>query len=167
MPTSPLGPWTKREDDLIRTLPAAEAIRQTGRTCQGVYHRRRKLGLTGEKRWHEWTMAEDRIVVRFKPREAANQLAHLTITVIYRRRLVLLNGKPGRKKRKKTYRRLSPALEKLIRARAGKVNAADLALKLGLSRQTIYTVARGSMKATREYPFGGRKSRNSRPRRVA
>ena len=36
------GPW---EDAAVRTLPAAEAARRTGRTVQAVYSRRRVLGV--------------------------------------------------------------------------------------------------------------------------
>jgi hypothetical protein len=36
------GPW---EDAAVRTLPAAEAARRTGRTLTAVYYRRRVLGL--------------------------------------------------------------------------------------------------------------------------
>jgi hypothetical protein len=39
-------PWTPREDDLVRRLPAPEVARRTGRTLGAVYGRRRVPGLT-------------------------------------------------------------------------------------------------------------------------
>jgi hypothetical protein len=42
------GPrWTEEEDQLIRTLPPAQAAARTGRTMHAVYRRRHHLGLTG------------------------------------------------------------------------------------------------------------------------
>jgi hypothetical protein len=38
-------PWTPEEDDLVRTLPAAEVARRTGRTLLAVWSRRRELEL--------------------------------------------------------------------------------------------------------------------------
>jgi hypothetical protein len=40
-------PWTGAEDELVRTLPAAEAARRTGRTLAAVSARRR--GLVGRR----------------------------------------------------------------------------------------------------------------------
>jgi hypothetical protein len=40
-------PWTPEEDDLVRSLPAAEVARRTRRTYRAVYDRRIALGLTG------------------------------------------------------------------------------------------------------------------------
>jgi hypothetical protein len=37
------GSWTAAEDDLVRTLPAAEAARRTGRPMRAVYWRRHLL----------------------------------------------------------------------------------------------------------------------------
>lgn len=45
--------WTEREDALVRSLPAAEASRQTGRTLTEVFHRRRVLGLADGRRRRE------------------------------------------------------------------------------------------------------------------
>lgn len=39
--------WTAEEDDLVRTLPPAEAAEATGRTLTAVYARRRELKLSG------------------------------------------------------------------------------------------------------------------------
>jgi hypothetical protein len=38
-------PWTQREDELCRRLPAAEVVRRTGRTLVAVWNRRRLLGV--------------------------------------------------------------------------------------------------------------------------
>jgi hypothetical protein len=38
-------PWTAGEDELVRTLPAEEAARRTGRSLQAVYKRRYRLGV--------------------------------------------------------------------------------------------------------------------------
>jgi hypothetical protein len=45
-----LRPWTAEEDELVRSLPAAEAARRTRRTRRAVYDRRVALGLTGGRR---------------------------------------------------------------------------------------------------------------------
>jgi hypothetical protein len=42
-----LRPWTPEEDELVRSLPAAEAARRTRRTLPAVHDRRAVLGLTG------------------------------------------------------------------------------------------------------------------------
>ena len=38
-------PWTPAEDELVRTLPPAEAAERTGRTLPAVYQRRHHLGV--------------------------------------------------------------------------------------------------------------------------
>ena len=38
-------PWTPAEDELVRTLPPAEAAERTGRTLPAVYQRRHDLGV--------------------------------------------------------------------------------------------------------------------------
>jgi hypothetical protein len=38
-------PWTPEEDELVRTLPPAEAARRTGRSLAAVYQRRHVLGV--------------------------------------------------------------------------------------------------------------------------
>jgi hypothetical protein len=40
-------PWTAEDDELVRTLPAEEAVRRTGRSVFAVYARRHKLGVPG------------------------------------------------------------------------------------------------------------------------
>ncbi len=42
--------WTEREDELMRSLPAAEAARRTGRTLVAVWTRRRRLGVPDGRR---------------------------------------------------------------------------------------------------------------------
>jgi hypothetical protein len=42
--------WTPKEDRLVRTLPAAEAVRRTGRTLTAVYDRRSLLGVPDGRR---------------------------------------------------------------------------------------------------------------------
>jgi hypothetical protein len=42
--------WTAAEDELVRTLPAAEVARRTGRSLASVYARRRRLGLPDGRR---------------------------------------------------------------------------------------------------------------------
>ena len=42
-----LRPWTAEEDELVRSLPPAEAARRTRRTLSAVHYRRLVLGLTG------------------------------------------------------------------------------------------------------------------------
>jgi hypothetical protein len=42
--------WTANEDELLRTLSAAEFVERTGRTLTAVYSRRRKLGLPNGRR---------------------------------------------------------------------------------------------------------------------
>jgi hypothetical protein len=43
-------PWTPEEDELVKTLPADEAARQTGRSLQAVYARRSRLGVPDGRR---------------------------------------------------------------------------------------------------------------------
>ncbi|MBL8828620.1 MAG: hypothetical protein JNM18_16685 [Planctomycetaceae bacterium] len=43
-------PWTKADDKLLRTLPAAEVAKRTGRTLTAVYSRRGVLGLPDGRR---------------------------------------------------------------------------------------------------------------------
>ena len=38
-------PWTAEEEELVRTLPPAEAARRTGRSLEAVYVRRYRLGI--------------------------------------------------------------------------------------------------------------------------
>jgi hypothetical protein len=40
-------PWTTEEDELLKTLPAEEVARRTGRTLEAVYTRRRRLRKIG------------------------------------------------------------------------------------------------------------------------
>jgi hypothetical protein len=42
--------WAPEEDELVRSLPAAEAARQTGRTLVAVWQRRRVLGVPDGRR---------------------------------------------------------------------------------------------------------------------
>jgi hypothetical protein len=37
--------WTAEEDELLKTLPAEEVARRTGRTLKAIYTRRRRLGM--------------------------------------------------------------------------------------------------------------------------
>jgi hypothetical protein len=46
--------WAPEEDALVRSLPAAEAARRTGRTLGAVWHRRRRLGLPDGRRKENW-----------------------------------------------------------------------------------------------------------------
>jgi hypothetical protein len=160
-----LRPWTRAEDKLVKRLSVEAAAAVTGRTISAVINRRHKLGLSHGHACRRWTAAEDRIVLAFKPREARKRLRGRSMRAIYSRRLILARGKrDAGRPRKKHYFRLSPALEELIRERAGKVSAADLARELGVFKQTVYTVARGSAKATGENPFAGTKSARRRLR---
>ena len=43
-------PWTAAEDEAVRTLPAPEAAKATGRTLTAVYSRRLTLGLPDGRR---------------------------------------------------------------------------------------------------------------------
>jgi hypothetical protein len=43
-------PWTVEEDELVRTLPAAEAVRRTGRSLIAVYSRRNRLRVPDGRR---------------------------------------------------------------------------------------------------------------------
>jgi hypothetical protein len=42
--------WTAEEEELLRTLPPAEAARRTGRTLHAVYVRRYRLGISTPRR---------------------------------------------------------------------------------------------------------------------
>jgi hypothetical protein len=43
-------PWTRKEDALVRTLPAEEVAKKTGRSLSGVYARRRRLRVPDGRR---------------------------------------------------------------------------------------------------------------------
>jgi hypothetical protein len=43
-------PWTAQEDELVKTLPAEEAARRTGRSLQAVYARRSRLQMPDGRR---------------------------------------------------------------------------------------------------------------------
>ncbi len=43
-------PWTPEDDELVRTLPAEEAARRTGRSLIAVYMRRHRLGVPDGRR---------------------------------------------------------------------------------------------------------------------
>ena len=43
-------PWTAEEAGLVRTLPAEEVAKRTGRSLSGVYARRRRLGVPDGRR---------------------------------------------------------------------------------------------------------------------
>jgi hypothetical protein len=43
-------PWTRKEDELVRTLPAEEVAKKTGRSLSGVYARRRRLRVPDGRR---------------------------------------------------------------------------------------------------------------------
>jgi hypothetical protein len=42
--------WTPEDDELVRTLPAAEVVRRTGRSLIAVYSRRNRLGVPDGRR---------------------------------------------------------------------------------------------------------------------
>jgi hypothetical protein len=44
-------PWTAEEDELVRTLPAEEVVRRTGRSLIAVYTRRSRLRVPDGRRW--------------------------------------------------------------------------------------------------------------------
>jgi hypothetical protein len=49
-PDSQRPRWTEGEDELLRTLPAPEVVRRTGRTLAAIYCRRRELELPDGRR---------------------------------------------------------------------------------------------------------------------
>jgi hypothetical protein len=49
-PPKAARPWKPAEDQLVRTLPGAEAAARAGRTLQAVRDRRRNLGLPDGRR---------------------------------------------------------------------------------------------------------------------
>lgn len=52
-PPAPGKAWSAAEDELVRTLPAAEVAKRTKRTLSAVYARRRKFGLN-QGRTERW-----------------------------------------------------------------------------------------------------------------
>jgi hypothetical protein len=89
-------PWTKQEDELVRTLRPAEVVKQTGRTLNVVSARRRALGLPDGRANRRlpmslpgrWTPKEDELVRRLTAGEAARRTGR-TLTAVYTRRSVL------------------------------------------------------------------------------
>lgn len=88
--------WSARDDGWLRTLPAAEVAKRTGRTMKAVWSRRRILGLpdgrAGRKlpTWFpgKWTAEEDELV-RSLSVEAAVRKTRRTLTAVYSRRFEL------------------------------------------------------------------------------
>jgi hypothetical protein len=88
--------WTPREDEWLRTLPAAEVAKQTGRTLKAVWSRRRILGLPDGRANRRlpmtmagrWAPEDDELVRRLKAGEAARRTGR-TLTAVYTRRSIL------------------------------------------------------------------------------
>ena len=134
--------WTAEEDRIATTLPPEEAAQKLGRTVKAVQVRRSVINAT--QNWN-WTPDEDRIVTAMKPRFVAKLLPGRTVGAIRGRRDRLRKQPPSdtglKRKRKKTYRRLSPALETSIRRRIENgERKSDVARSLGISRQTVHAV---------------------------
>jgi hypothetical protein len=133
--------WTAAEERIVRKLPPRNAARKLGRTLAAVMYRRNKLGLG--RSWRHWTAAEDRIVSKLTPVAAAKRLPRRTLHAIRTRRFLFLTGRLATpKKRKRTYRRLSSQLERLIIRRVESERVVDVARDLGISRQTIWVIRR-------------------------
>lgn len=79
--SSPL--WTPEEDDLVRTLPAEEAARRTGKSLAQVYRRRARLLAWRFPRWSE---EEDELVRILPFHEAVARLTGRTPHAIEARR---------------------------------------------------------------------------------
>src|SRR5687768_6757487 len=92
--------WSIAEDDLCRSLPPEEVVKQTGRTLRAVLARRRKLGVRSvykvtpirprkpANKGRKWTPQEDEIV-RTYPVEKAAQLVGVSKPSIYARQRLL------------------------------------------------------------------------------
>jgi hypothetical protein len=91
MPTSTQPRWTKREDELIRTLSARAAAKRIGRTVRAVYNRRHKLGCRPDCR--PWTEVEDRLIVTLPPEQAARYLNRTRLAIYERLRRLGLIGR--------------------------------------------------------------------------
>lgn len=86
-------PWTKEEDELVRTMETEEVVRRTGRTTTAVRHRRVVLGVAREPGYAgedavRWTQEEDELV-RTLPAKKVVQLTGRNPQAVYSRRYVL------------------------------------------------------------------------------
>ena len=81
-------PWTRADDDRVRTLPPVEAAAATGRTLAAVYRRRCRLGLSAPKGERAWSPTEDQ-VVRTLPPQAASAATGRSVSAVYARRVAL------------------------------------------------------------------------------
>lgn len=96
-PTRTPAPWTRKEDKLVRTVPVAEVIAQTGRSEHAVMKRRRELGVTRVLR--AWTVDDDLAVMRLPTKQAAAQTGRTPAAVTMPRRYLgirVVGGNAGR-----------------------------------------------------------------------
>jgi hypothetical protein len=86
-------PWTQADDELVLSLPPAEAAKRIGRSVQSVYHRRHALRAGASKR--PWTEAEDRLLMRLPFEVAIRYIKRSPWAIDQRRRkLGLENDRP-------------------------------------------------------------------------
>ena len=77
-------PWTAADDQLVRTLPPAEAARVLGRSRPAIRQRRYVLDAADLRR--PWTEAEDRLLMHLPPDQAARYLRRTPAAIQARRR---------------------------------------------------------------------------------
>jgi hypothetical protein len=80
--------WTAVEDRQVRTLPPQVMARQTGRSLQSVYQRRRQLGVRNARSGsipRGWTTAEDEMIRTLPVREVVRRTGRCRASVYMRR----------------------------------------------------------------------------------
>jgi hypothetical protein len=86
-------PWSPADDQLVLTLPPAEAARRLGRSLPAVYIRRAKLRPGNGRR--PWTPAEDRLLMRLPADVAVRYLKRPRAAIDQRRRKLGLLKDPA------------------------------------------------------------------------
>jgi hypothetical protein len=101
--------WAADEDALFRSLPPHEVAKQTGRTLQSVWQRRRALGFPDGRHNNgklstlgPWTAEEDALLASLSARQAAERTGRSVGAVNWRRQQLRREGvklADGRKKK--------------------------------------------------------------------
>ncbi|HJZ93006.1 MAG TPA: hypothetical protein VKE40_19175 [Gemmataceae bacterium] len=98
-PGTPGGPWTAKEDRLVRTLRTAAVVARTGRSAVAVQARRRQLGVPPVVR--HYTPKEDKIVLRLATPAAAAKTGRSPQSINDRRYRLLKRAKGAHARRVK------------------------------------------------------------------
>jgi hypothetical protein len=71
---SPRTSWSPRQIALLGTLPDSAVAKRLNRSRESVKSHRRLKGIPAFRRLHHWTKAQDEVLLRLPPTEAAREL---------------------------------------------------------------------------------------------